>query len=688
MIAIRRHLPALALAAPALALLALYSPLSVVVWISDGLYALAVVAAAAGWGAWPAGCLRRGKLGAAAQLCLATALGFGLLSTGTLALGCGGWLGRFTAWGMVAGGWALGLAHLRRIRGRDAHAPQRDLASPYASNARWPSPDRPETARVAVRPLLFALALAVPLAVLLFGATLPPGVLWTGEARGYDVLEYHLQAPREYFESGRIRFLPHNVYASFPQQMEMLYLLLMHLAGDAHAAAIPAQMLHALCAVLTVVALAAFASPGADRWLVAALAGTTPWIAYAGCLAYVECGMLFFMAVAAGLVVETLRSPEGAPAPAVVGRPAGRELLAAGLCAGFACGCKYTAIVLGAAGLAIASMVGMKGTTPARGRVAAIFALGAALSFAPWAIRNAAFTGNPVYPFAYGVFGGRAWSDEQEAQWRRGHALPAEQASLAGRFYVAVRELLGTVDAAPPLTHPSLFGVALLPATAVALATVRGPVRGMMAIWAAAILVTWAGWTHMPGRFALPLIVPGAILAAHAAGRSRVVSGVLSACALAGGVASAVQLVALLRQEDFGWQRRTGAPLAALVDQTELLVRAHPLNAALPPGSRVWLVGDAAVFYVQRALHYTVVFGRDPWLTVAGAQPDANACVAWLHQRGFSHVCFWWPEIERLRRTYDFAGVVTPEWVGRLRAAGLSPVAAELPGGVELYAVP
>lgn len=706
MIAIRRHLPALALAAPALALLALYSPLSVVVWVTDGLYALAVVTAAAGWGAAPAGWLRRGERGAVEQFCLATALGLGVLSIAALALGCGGWLGRFSAWGLVAGGCALGVSYLRRITGpearplhaaeprrrerggRDARNPQAGVASPAACNARRPGPDRPATARVAVRPLLFALALAVPLAVLLFGATLPPGVLWTGEARGYDVLEYHLQAPREYFESGRIRFLPHNVYASFPQQMEMLYLLLMHLAGDAHAAAIPAQLLHALCAVLTVVALAAFASPGTDRWRVAALAGTTPWIAYAGCLAYVECGMLLFLAVAAGLLVQTLHSPAGAPAPGIVERPAGRELLAAGLCAGFACGCKYTAIVLGAAGLGIASVVAMTGTTWARGRVAAIFALGAATSFAPWAIRNVAFTRNPIYPFAYNVFGGRAWSAEQDAQWRRGHALPGEQASLPGRLRIAGRELLGTVDASPPFLHPALFGVALLPAAVVAFAGGRGRLRWMAATWSAAILATWAGWTHMPGRFALPSIVPVAILAAHAAARSPALSGVLSACVLAGGVLTSVQFAALLRQEDLGWQRRTGVPLAALVDQTELLVRSHPLNAALPPGSRVWLVGDAAVFYVQPALHYAVVFGRDPWLEFARARPDAGACVAWLHQHGFSHVCFWWPEIERLRRTYGFADVVTHEWVGRLRRAGLTPVAADLPAGVELYAVP
>ena len=80
-------------------------------------------------------------------------------------------------------------------------------------------------------PTVLLLLLVVPLVVMLFGACLPPGLLWPGEANGYDVLEYHLQGPREYYQAGRIMFLPHNVYTSFPQQMELLYLLLMYLTG-------------------------------------------------------------------------------------------------------------------------------------------------------------------------------------------------------------------------------------------------------------------------------------------------------------------------------------------------------------------------------------------------------------------------------------------------------------------------
>jgi hypothetical protein len=48
----------------------------------------------------------------------------------------------------------------------------------------------------------------------------------------FDCLEYHLQGPKEYFQAGRISFLPHNVYTSMPFGVELLHLLGMEVLGD------------------------------------------------------------------------------------------------------------------------------------------------------------------------------------------------------------------------------------------------------------------------------------------------------------------------------------------------------------------------------------------------------------------------------------------------------------------------
>ena len=48
----------------------------------------------------------------------------------------------------------------------------------------------------------------------------------------FDVREYHLQAPKEFYQQGRIAFVPHNVYANMPLGMEMASLLGMVVTGD------------------------------------------------------------------------------------------------------------------------------------------------------------------------------------------------------------------------------------------------------------------------------------------------------------------------------------------------------------------------------------------------------------------------------------------------------------------------
>src|SRR5205809_404472 len=75
-------------------------------------------------------------------------------------------------------------------------------------------------------------------------AMLPPGLLWGDEPNGYDVLEYHLQVPREWYELGRIVPLQHNVFSFLPFNVEMHYLLAMHLRGGPWAAMYLAQLMH------------------------------------------------------------------------------------------------------------------------------------------------------------------------------------------------------------------------------------------------------------------------------------------------------------------------------------------------------------------------------------------------------------------------------------------------------------
>jgi len=674
----REYIPVVVLLAGVAVVFSVLTAGGWLVLLTDGLLAGAVIAAAAGWGAWPAVWLGLGQRRVGQQVCVATALGLGILGMVTLVLGVLGVLNRPVAWGLLIVGGMVGLARVYRARGRAADSP-RPGQSPAA------------TSGGEVLRSLVLLALAVPVAVALFGAVLPPGVLWADEAKGYDVLEYHLQGPREYFDAGRITFLPHNVYTSFPQQMEMLYLLLMHLAGGPYNAAIAAQLLHVLCGVLAVVALGCWGPGGWGRVVVWVVAGSVPWLAYLGCLAYVECGLLLFGAVAAGLVVDHYREET---------RCDWRTALAAGLCAGLAGGCKYTALAFVGAGLGIAWLCTLRGGLGRRVRPVGLYAVGALLAFSPWLIRNAAFTGNPVYPFAYEWFGGKAWSVEQAGQWDRGHRLPIGDASVVGRGRVALRELFGLElrdrdDGGLALeAGGTLFGLVLVPLAVVGLLASRSRVALMMKIWGALIFLAWMTLTHMPGRFAVPLIIPLAMLAGRAfdrpeqgapEDRSAVKSGprawlgvAVVVVAVVGATLNARMLWRLLDEHDRFWTEVSEVPLGAWPGRTDWLLESNEINMHVSdPDAYVWLVGRANVFYVGRKLHYTVAFSRDPWVEYARSGAGPAECVRWLRSRNVTHVVFSWAEIERLRRTYGFAEVVTPAWAEELAAAGLARVPAD-----------
>ncbi len=657
------------------------------VLIMEGGLALLLLPAAVGWGVWPARWLTADAGIAAGKVwLLATALGLGVLGFLTLSLGMVGFISATSAWSVVIVGWLLA-----------AIGVQQGVVASTASPARQPSDSfsRLRVARVALMA-----PLAVPLGVLLLGAVLPPGVLWIDEARGYDSLTYHLQAPREYLLAGRIHFLPHNVYAQFPQQVEILYLLLMALRGEAHVAAHAAHALHGCLGVLAVAAIGAWSASGWPRLIAIVLVGATPWLAYTGALAYVEMGLLLFAAVSVGLLLDALERGSGA------GR--WRLVAAAGLCAGLAGGCKYTALVMVAVALGAGLLLCWRGALRGRLTALVLFGVAAGAAFAPWALRNMVLAGNPVYPFAYAWFGGEAWSAEQAEQWRRGHQLSAADQQL-GRGVVAARELFGvdwSTDASQSsgAGRPLLFNEALLLLGVVGALLVRDRATLLLVVWAVVMVLTWGGLTYMPGRFILPVVVPLGLLAGRGLLWRGPGSGLYDTNAvfesprwvrmpiLVVTALGAVMSAERLWRETARTERVLGGGVAALrtwVDGTQLMREIELANRVGDGGRRVWLVGPASVFYVAPPLHYTVAFNRDPWLAYC-ATAGSDECVAWLRSRGVTHVLFSWPEIERLSRTYGFANAPSRGWVSELETWGLRLVELDdgwRPSGVEVYEV-
>jgi len=234
-----------------------------------------------------------------------------------------------------------------------------------------------------------------------------------------------------------------------------------------------------------------------------------------------------------------------------------------------------------------------------------------------------------------------------------------------------------------------MFGPAVWIVALGAVLLARSRETALLGIWAVLILLGWASLTHMPGRFAVPVLVPLALAAGRLELRRQGAALMTGGFVLIAGLGAVVNDATLLGKlaAHSAWWRQAGAPLPALVGRTADFAE-HSLLEGLPASAHVWLVGDARAFYLPANVHYAVVFNRDAWLAHAARTKPADA-VAWLRTQGVTHVVFCWDEIERLRHTYGFPEFVTPAWAETLVAAGLRrvPVDDTGPGRVEIFEV-
>ncbi|MGC8834592.1 MAG: ArnT family glycosyltransferase, partial [Armatimonadota bacterium] len=300
------------------------------------------------------------------------AVGLGILAYGVLAIGL---LGLLKAW--ILSLWIAALAAV----GFKEHAPlAHDILSSVASLKRLTKDDK------------WCLTACLFLGLfMLLGATAPPS------GSDWDGLSYHLAAPKVYLQQGRIFFIPYDHHTNFPFTVEMLYTLGLALASPG-AARVFHTVLGLLCALGIGLFWSRFVGPRFAA-LPPLIFLSTPLVSWSGTVAYNDLGMALYAFLAAFGVAAWLDE----------GRR--RWPLLAGVCAGFALGTKMTAMVptaiLGAWILALSGKPAGK-----RLKELAVFILPAVLIGSPWYIKTWLWTGNPVYPFFYSVFGGVNWDAE------------------------------------------------------------------------------------------------------------------------------------------------------------------------------------------------------------------------------------------------------------------------------------
>jgi hypothetical protein len=562
-------------------------------------------------------------------------------------------------------------------------------------------------------------------ALMLVAASSPPGWLWESEGRGYDVLSYHLQLPQEWLAMGRIAPLEHNVYSYLPSYVESAFYQVAVMTGAAGAPRgmlrgeayelLAAQWLHAGIAILGAFMIArlvmALVEPleeqradGPSPRAVAAgsLAGglflSVPWVIVTGSLAYNDLGVVAMMA-AALIAATNLR------------QSAARRGMLVGLLVGAACGIKPTALLF----VGLPAGVMMLAWTPRREwlPLVASGAIAGLVMLAPWLIRNAAHAGNPIFPFGAGLLGYGHWDSEQASRYAAAHRFNGSWGERLRLLVVA-----DPADPAGPrhrgLLHPqwSVFFPLVLIAGAAALVLIRTRAVAMwLCLLLALQLAVWLVATHVQSRFLLPLAAPGAALFGVAVwglmARLRLIS--LGAVGLVI-ITFGTSLYLFSREPHLEVNGMPAGPNEMLVPGAALrsgeflraeFERAGPgeqraaaqdlgpesfVNLALPPGSRVYLLGEATPLYYTRPTVYATTWDRSLLQEAILSGPGSPSQWAErLRAAGVTHVLVNIAELDRLSRSGFLDPVLEPERINEFLASSTRPVQRWPSAGVALY---
>ena len=667
--------------------------------------------------------------GTAEQLVCVCGVGLSAVSLLTLACGLASWLSPWLLGGVLAVAFVSELVWRRRAGGVSPlvdGASIDDLTRGVTPsirqrtfdwrNALWGFVSRGEQLPYPlVAKSLAVVAISLFLMAMLLGSALPP--------TDFDVKAYHLTGPKEYFLNGQITFLPHNVYTNFPFLTEMLCLLGMVLRQDWYWGALAGQVVLMGFAPLTALALFCAGRRWFGEtagWLAAVIYLSTPWTYRLAIIPYVEGALSCYLFLSLFVVLMAIEASRHEDSRS----KSNRLCLLAGLFSGSAMACKYPGLVSVVIPLGLACAVTAIRSQKAEGRrqwaaIKAItgFLIGTALAIGPWLLKNLVATGNPVYPLAYGLFGGWDWDAASHAKWRAGHS-PKSYDILNSDIDRTLAQYFIDVTAMADWLSPLLFGLAPLALMAVARSQWSG-VRGQrqellncnstrnselgtryfilwLWLYVAYLFLQWWLLTHRIDRFWVPLIPVVALLAAIGCLWSdskcwrRVCGGfvVLSVLFNLGFVTTS--LCGFNAYLSDLYQARTGSESTA--------EGIHYLNqladaGKLPSDATVLCIGEAQVFDARPRVIYHTVFDQPilrDWLTEQPAEdvPDRDRPLLPIEEvrrkfesEGVTHVLVNWQEILRYRMTYGFSDFVTPKRFAWLREQGLLGNPAEFAMG-------
>jgi 4-amino-4-deoxy-L-arabinose transferase-like glycosyltransferase len=492
----------------------------------------------------------------------------------------------------------------------------------------------------------------------------------------FDVCAYHLQAPKEFLQQGRVSFLPHSVFANMPLGSEMLSMLAMLCMDDWWWGALAGKTV--LAAFTPLCALAIFAAGrrcySAPAGAIAALVYiSTPWVVSVSSAGLVE-GVLAcytFLAIFAFMLFNTQRATEDCKETRANGSAG--LLALSGYLVGGAVATKYPALLfllipLGVAivavGFAKSRPIVSEATLPT-GRLSrllqttakrlAVFLLAVGFGCGLWLGKNWAMTGNPTYPLLYEVFGGTTWSDAKDRHWNEVHR--PHNFSIASLGECVERVVLTSE------------WISLLAAPLAAMTLFRKRIRGFvwaLLLYVGFVIVVW--WLFAPrvDRFWMPMTPALVLLAGMGAYWScerwwrMTLAGLLLL-----GLATSFLVVASDREN--AWF----LPLDQLRSDPNWINPWHwYLNKKAVDSDAVLVVGTPAVFHLKSRVYYNTCFD-DCILEQLVKNKTPEEIRRAVAAKGIAYVLVDWDAIARYRSTYGFTDFVQPEVFNRLVRQGI-----------------
>jgi hypothetical protein len=532
----------------------------------------------------------------------------------------------------------------------------------------------------------------------------------------FDVVEYHLQSIKEFYQVGHIGFNDHNIYANMPLGLEMHGLAMMSMVGWSNEtdawwlggligkAVIGA---HSLIAALL---LGGFVARKTDsRWVGWGAAGL--WLAVPGNAHVTTSGLIdaaLGTYILASLVVVTeliQRLANGATETEL--RNSKWLVLLIAIYAGGAAAAKYPGLIyavvpnLAALGLALWIVPQANRFQLAKQWIVPIVC-GLSLTCVPWYAKNAVLTGNPVYPLGYSTFGGKGLDANRAQQWSQAHRVPGYS---VGALVDSAKQIMITSDG----THPTVLFLAVCgvfgplairragrpqPASAI-----RAWLKYWPTIWLAGtlwILLVWWLATHRIDRFWLPAVSIWAGLAgcgvawlvlrvSHGLATSLLLFGlvygiVVNASPTIGDNRYFASLDGL--RSDGGDDENVGRISRSIAWCNE--------NLSLT-GTKLLLVGEARAFDFRMPIVYSTCFDVSPVEKLLRAQSAEMQRVN-LRAIGATHLLINWAEIARYRTpgNYGFSDWPNREVINNLLEAGVVcrvewPIQAEV---AEIFEIP